>query len=98
MNVADQTKNEGFTILMKKILFEKEIDFSLPISEMEMPSVGYIKIETREYDGDLYAKFKRFNPETSIETSISDWLTGIRLQYIVQDALVRNTLSKKPWT
>jgi len=81
---------------MKKILFEKEIDFSLPISEMEMPSVGYIKIETRKYDGVIYAKFKRFNPETSVETSIDNWLTGVRLQYIVQDDLVRNTLSAKP--
>jgi sulfur transfer protein SufE len=82
--------------MKKLLLFETEIDFTLPSSEIEMPCVGYIKIETRVYDGKTYAKFQRFSPETYIETTIEEWLTGIRLQYIVQDALIRKSLSIKP--
>lgn len=81
---------------MKKILFETEVDFSKPISEISIPSVGDVTVTTRLYDGKIWAKFSRYTPSTSVETTIEDWLTGIRLQYIVQDDLIRKSLSVKP--
>lgn len=80
---------------MKKTLFEQEVDFNLPISEISIPLVGDVTVTTRIHDGVIWAKFSRYSPSTYIETTIENWLTGIRLQYIVQDALVRKTVSTK---
>lgn len=81
---------------MKKILFEQEVDFLLPISYIVIPSVGDVEINTRKYGDKLYAKFIRFSPNTWVETSIEEWLTGVRLQYMVQDDLIRKTISINP--
>ena len=79
---------------MNKTLFDQCVDFTQKESEIIIPLVGDVVVTTKVYpESGIWAKFTRFSPNAFVEIKIEGWLTGVRLQYIVQDDLIRKTIS-----